>query len=217
MAASSASIRARRPAASFSNSARSVGVKAWLRRSRCSAMCEAWAKRNCLAFSLNLAMFRPEDESLVYVMHSSGQTTRLVIYGKYETSKHCTCTDLALMARASCPQPRLDGLDHFFGIWRRSVSWGRVLRVLGKDEDEPIGADALARMSREAGLLGFVRKQGGSGLCLDWVDPERLKAGHAPLTFEVVGTTVHEAYGPEPLELRTWGDWNRYLISVMNW
>ena len=164
-----------------------------------------------------LAMFRPEDESLVYVMHSSGQTTRLVIYGKYETSKHCTCTDLALMARASCPQPRLDGLDHFFGIWRRSVSWDRVQRVLGKDEDEPIGADALARMSREAGLLGFVRKQGGSGLCLDWVDPERLKAGHAPLTFEVVGTTVHEAYGPEPLELRTWGDWNRYLISVMNW
>ena len=54
------------------------------------------------------------------VVYFSRQTTKLVIYGKYETSKHCACADLALMARASCPPPRDDGLDQFCGTWRRN-------------------------------------------------------------------------------------------------
>ena len=74
----------------------------------------------------------------------------------------------------------------------------------GDDEQHPIDGEAWARdvcVGEESGLFDF--EEWATSIATQWFTPE-------------YGVYVHETYGPYAMLLRTWGDWDRYLISYMS-
>ena len=187
----------------------------------------------------------PKADSELYYAMVVNEEDRSIAWHKVLLSRmnnvgintEVTTLDMLLMFMGSHNRDECTGddctlLSDFFGVWRRHFSPERIRRVTGRDagSDEPIVRDAtsLARMRREARMLGFedytADEEAEYNICLDWVDPESLDKGFAPETFSVslecdddsqYGVCIDEMYGPYPTHLRFWGDWDEYLTLCM--
>jgi hypothetical protein len=128
-------------------------------------------------------------------------------------------------------------LSDFFNYWRRHFSLDRIPRVTGRKDNSskpiPRDADSLNKMQREASMLGFgatIVKDGE--LRISWEDPEEIEDGGVPIMGTVSGDSgedrgytrdpddefgfyIEEYYGPEPIFIKTWGDWDNYLKNCM--
>jgi len=159
------------------------------------------------------------------------------VWFSHDQSLVAILTFLSIEEEEEDPEKTL--LSDFFSYWRRHFSLDRIPRVTGRKDgaSKPILRDAasLNKMQREASMLGFGAKIIKDGeLSISWEDPEEIENGGVPIMGTVSGDSgenrgytrdpedidefgyyIEECYGPDPIFVNTWADWDNYLKDCM--